>query len=156
MEVDISIKTCLMRKVIFALIISVLPMLVFAQNKIDALIVINGKVSDVELNSIDPDSIESITVIKSQAGVDIYGDAAKNGVILIVTKDFVKPVKSDISKQLSRPLIILDGVKYDSLLNSIEPSEIISISVLKDKSATKVFGDEGKNGVIIVTTKRKN
>lgn len=52
----------------------------------------------------------------------------------------------------SAPLVLVDGVERDfSLLN---PNEINSISVLKDASATAVFGARGANGVVIVTTKR--
>lgn len=53
------------------------------------------------------------------------------------------------------PLIQIDGVTMDaSAMNDLDPEEIESISVLKDASATAVFGVEGANGVILVTTKR--
>ncbi len=52
----------------------------------------------------------------------------------------------------SKPLVLVDGVERDfSMLN---PNEINTISVLKDASATAVFGAKGANGVIVVTTKR--
>ncbi|SHE81511.1 TonB-linked outer membrane protein, SusC/RagA family [Mariniphaga anaerophila] len=51
------------------------------------------------------------------------------------------------------PLILVDGVPYDNL-SSIDPHEIANISVLKDASATAVFGVRGANGVILITTKR--
>jgi TonB-linked SusC/RagA family outer membrane protein len=52
----------------------------------------------------------------------------------------------------SQPLVLVDGVERDfSLLN---PNEINTISVLKDASATAVFGAKGANGVVVVTTKR--
>ncbi len=50
------------------------------------------------------------------------------------------------------PLIQVDGVERD--FNDIDPNEIESITVLKDASATAVFGVRGANGVIIITTKR--
>ena len=52
----------------------------------------------------------------------------------------------------SAPLVLVDGVERD--FNSLDPNEINTISVLKDASATAVFGAKGANGVIIVTTKR--
>ncbi len=52
----------------------------------------------------------------------------------------------------SAPLVLVDGVERD--FNTLDPNEINSISVLKDASATAVFGARGANGVIIVTTKR--
>ncbi len=52
----------------------------------------------------------------------------------------------------SQPLVLVDGIERDfSLLN---PNEINTISVLKDASATAVFGAKGANGVVVVTTKR--
>ncbi|MEI8085469.1 MAG: TonB-dependent receptor [Paludibacter sp.] len=50
------------------------------------------------------------------------------------------------------PLVLVDGV--ESSMNDINPSEVESVSVLKDASATAVFGVKGANGVILITTKR--
>ena len=50
------------------------------------------------------------------------------------------------------PLILVDGFERD--INNIDVSEVEKISVLKDASATAVFGVKGANGVILVTTKR--
>lgn len=52
----------------------------------------------------------------------------------------------------SSPLIQIDGV--ERTMNDIDPNEIESITVLKDASATAVFGVRGANGVILITTKR--
>ncbi|MCX6333675.1 MAG: TonB-dependent receptor, partial [Bacteroidia bacterium] len=52
----------------------------------------------------------------------------------------------------SAPLVLVDGVERD--FSSLDPNEINTISVLKDASATAVFGAKGANGVIVVTTKR--
>lgn len=52
----------------------------------------------------------------------------------------------------SAPLIQVDGV--ERALNDIDPNEIESITILKDASATAVFGVRGANGVVLVTTKR--
>ncbi len=52
----------------------------------------------------------------------------------------------------ARPLIQVDGVERD--MWDIDPNEIESITVLKDASATAVFGVRGANGVILITTKR--
>ena len=51
-----------------------------------------------------------------------------------------------------QPLILVDGVERD--MNNIDVNEVASISVLKDASATAVFGVKGANGVILITTKR--
>ena len=52
----------------------------------------------------------------------------------------------------SSPLILVDGVERQ--MNDIDISEVENISVLKDASATAVFGVKGGNGVILITTKR--
>ncbi len=52
------------------------------------------------------------------------------------------------------PLVLVDGIERD--MNDIDINEIESFSVLKDASATAVFGVKGGNGVILVTTKRGN
>jgi len=51
------------------------------------------------------------------------------------------------------PLYMVDGVQADNL-NNLKPDDIQSISILKDKSSTALYGEKGKNGVIIVTTKK--
>ncbi|MBR1956786.1 MAG: TonB-dependent receptor [Bacteroidales bacterium] len=52
----------------------------------------------------------------------------------------------------AEPLVLVDGVERP--FSQLDPNEIESISVLKDASATAVFGVRGANGVILVTTKR--
>lgn len=53
------------------------------------------------------------------------------------------------------PLVVIDGVQSTiDVMNTLDPNEIQSISVLKDASATAVYGVQGANGVVIVTTKR--
>ena len=52
----------------------------------------------------------------------------------------------------SAPLVLVDGIERD--FSDLDPNEINTLSVLKDASATAVFGAKGANGVIIVTTKR--
>lgn len=53
------------------------------------------------------------------------------------------------------PLVVVDGIQGNmDLLNQVPPSEIASIDVLKDASATAIYGSRGAPGVIIVTTKK--
>lgn len=51
------------------------------------------------------------------------------------------------------PLIIVDGVTFSGNLNSISSSQIESINVLKDASASALYGSRASNGVIMITTK---
>jgi TonB-dependent SusC/RagA subfamily outer membrane receptor len=56
------------------------------------------------------------------------------------------------SDSVKKPLYIIDGMKSESM-DAIEPKNIVSITVLKEESATNLYGEKGKNGVIILTTK---
>ena len=51
------------------------------------------------------------------------------------------------------PLIVLDGAEYSGSLSSINPSDIESMTILKDASSTALYGSRAANGVIIITTK---
>jgi TonB-dependent SusC/RagA subfamily outer membrane receptor len=57
--------------------------------------------------------------------------------------------------QPAEPLIIVDGVIFSKGLESLNPNDISTISVLKNESATAVFGEKGKNGVIVIVTKNR-
>ena len=57
-----------------------------------------------------------------------------------------------LSSNASSPLVLVDGVERD--FSQIDPNEIESLSILKDASATAVFGVRGANGVVLVTTRR--
>lgn len=52
------------------------------------------------------------------------------------------------------PLFVVDGIPYSGTLNDINPDDIASVDILKDASATAIYGSRGANGVILVTTKR--
>lgn len=56
----------------------------------------------------------------------------------------------------SNPLVVIDNIQYTGLaaFNNLSPSDIESVSVLKDASAGAIYGARGANGVIIVTTKK--
>lgn len=54
---------------------------------------------------------------------------------------------------LDGPLVVVDGIPYGGL-NDINPDDISNIEILKDASATAIFGSRGAGGVILVTTKR--
>jgi len=56
----------------------------------------------------------------------------------------------------NNPLYVIDGIPTNDGLNDINPNEIVSVDVLKDASATAIYGSRGANGVIIITTARGN
>jgi TonB family protein len=73
-------------------------------------------------------------------------------------KDDPKPAGQTISIRTASgamPLIILDGVKYIGELSAIDPSTIEKMEVLKDEETIKKYGDEAKNGVILITSKKQ-
>lgn len=52
------------------------------------------------------------------------------------------------------PLYIIDGVPSENGLNSINPSDIDNVSVLKDASSAAIYGSRATNGVVLITTKK--
>ena len=54
----------------------------------------------------------------------------------------------------STPLYVVDGAPFDGSLSSINPSDIESMTVLKDASAAALYGARGANGVVMITTKK--
>ena len=78
---------------------------------------------------------------------------------------FSRKKKKKICKQLnlnSNPLYVVDGIPLDSGgvggarsgLNVINPNDIAAISILKDASATAIYGSRAANGVVLITTKK--
>jgi TonB-dependent SusC/RagA subfamily outer membrane receptor len=54
----------------------------------------------------------------------------------------------------SAPLYVVDGIPYDGSISSINPSDIESMTVLKDASSGALYGARGANGVVMITTKK--
>ena len=52
------------------------------------------------------------------------------------------------------PLYVVDGIPFDGNINSINPADIESMTVLKDASAGALYGARGANGVVMITTKK--
>lgn len=107
--------------------------------------------------------------------------ADKNGVVVITMKERGKEttvVKSDqpqnsnttqlavkisnsksgatVHAPISHPLVFVDGIEKESnVLNTIDIKTIASLTILNDSAATKTYGSKGKNGVILITLKKK-
>ncbi|WBA42440.1 SusC/RagA family TonB-linked outer membrane protein [Hymenobacter canadensis] len=56
--------------------------------------------------------------------------------------------------QDNSPLYVVDGIQVENALSVISPQDIASVDVLKDASATAIYGARGANGVVIITTKK--
>lgn len=110
------------------------------------------------INKISPEDIESVNIIKGEVAEKTYGDKGKNGVVVIATR------KKNSEYMISREglknfqgLIIVDGEEIDrqKLDEKLNAENIESIDVLKNEHARKIYGEKGRNGVIVITTKKR-
>lgn len=138
-----------------------------------------------QLDAISPDDISSFGITpkeKSEELLNWYKATDKKGVISVVTKQGIASGKvkentvhvvgygsldklsGDIKVHLRndgtgnvKPLVFIDGIEQtdSDVLEKLDPIRIESITVLKDKSAQKIYGDKGGNGVILITTKNQ-
>lgn len=84
------------------------------------------------------------------AGLNVVQRSAGPGRLSSVTIRGMGSISAGVS-----PLYVVDGFPTDQAnANAINPADIASIDVLKDASATSIYGSRGANGVIIITTKR--
>ncbi|MGB8193665.1 MAG: TonB-dependent receptor [Chitinophagaceae bacterium] len=82
------------------------------------------------------------------AGVQITGsEGSPNAEVLIRVRG------GGSITQDNSPLYIIDGIQVENGLSTLSPQDIESIDVLKDASATAIYGARGANGVVIITTK---
>ncbi|MBC7689535.1 MAG: N-acetylmuramoyl-L-alanine amidase [Aquabacterium sp.] len=87
------------------------------------------------------------------AAIGRYGLAKQNGIAVNTRTDTI-PVTS--LKNTDKALIIVDGKPItNDALKKIKPDYIATVNVFKDEAAITAYGDKGKNGVIVVTTKKK-
>jgi len=82
-------------------------------------------------------------------GVDISQTSTKPGA---TTQILIRGQRSLTAS--NDPLIVLDGIPFVGSIGDINPNDIKSIDILKDASATAIYGSRGANGVIILTTNR--
>jgi iron complex outermembrane receptor protein len=70
--------------------------------------------------------------------------------------EFIVRIRGATSLQGQPPLLVIDGITMDSFnvaINTLNPADVESFTILKDASAAAIYGSRGANGVIIVTTK---
>ncbi|WP_437918758.1 SusC/RagA family TonB-linked outer membrane protein [Sphingobacterium sp. LRF_L2] len=63
---------------------------------------------------------------------------------------------STLSSDLTKPLIVLDNFPYEGDLESINPLDVANVTLLKDASASAIWGAKAGNGVLVITTKKGN
>jgi hypothetical protein len=135
------------------------------------LIVLNNGIIGHIMPAIDPVDIASINILKGESAISEYGDAAKGGVIKIITKEFAGVSNNDIrvnndvrkdsvtrivlkADDTKEPLYIVNGKKMKKEdVNAIASDRIVTVNVVKGDAATAVHGMGGSNGVIMVQTK---
>lgn len=139
------------------------------------LIIVDGETVD-NMDDLNTYHIKSVDIIKDSISVLEYGEKGKNGVIVVSTKDgddgklkgkvqtvLIKKNGNDTASVFlnggyssingKKPLILVDGEKTESI-DDIKVDDIESFSILKDKAATETYGEEAKDGVILITTKK--
>ncbi len=108
-----------------------------------------------DVNSIKPEQIATINVLKNESAVVRFGEKGKNGVIEIRTKE-PSSVKTTLktTTNTSTPLTVVNGkILSNEEIKNINPQHILKIEVLKGEAAIKLYGEAGRDGVVIITTK---
>lgn len=83
------------------------------------------------------------------AGVDIYSTGHKPGDAPTIRIRGNRSINAT-----NDPLYVVDGIAFEGDLKDINSSDIESIDILKDASATAIYGSRGANGVVLITTRR--
>jgi TonB-linked SusC/RagA family outer membrane protein len=113
---------------------------------------LTGAVGSVNMKDLEQAPVKSFdqALAGRVAGVQVSTSDGQPG----ATANIVIRGAGSISQDNS-PLYVIDGFpSEDANANSINPSDIESIDVLKDASATAIYGARGSNGVVLITTKR--
>ena len=140
----------------------------YSNNSSQPLFIINDNISDSSaISKLNPQDIKSINILKDFSAISAYGEKGRNGVVLIKTKsierktDAVPPNTFDppVSKFFmpkAQPLFIVNDKELTDGkgVEGVDANSIESVVVIKDSNATKIYGDRGRNGVIIIKTKK--
>lgn len=114
---------------------------------------VTGAISTIKSDAIQ--NIPSANLAQSLQGLGAGIDVQKNGGNSKPGAEPVIRIRGSRSLKASNsPLIVLDGIPFDGDINDINPDDIASVDVLKDASASAIYGSRGANGVLLITTKR--
>lgn len=113
---------------------------------------VTGSVSSISAGTIESVPVPSVeAALQGRAsGVQVLNNDGSPGANITV---LIRGVGS-LASFGNGPLYVVDGYPIQGGINNINPSDIASIDVLKDASATAIYGIRAANGVVIVTTKR--
>jgi TonB family protein len=127
-----------------------------SENGMQPLYLFEGKeISSDDLALIDPQTIESIDVLKDKSATAIYGEKGREGVIVITGKKRIegRPLNSGDILENNDPLYIIDGkISTKTAADVIDPGNISSVNVIKGEPASMKYGEKGKEGVIEIIT----
>lgn len=118
---------------------------------------LTGSISSVKPNELNISGISNAAQMLQGRVTGLYISSANQNPGS--TPEFIlRGAASFQEGEAGQPLIVIDGFPMDnaSYINTINPSDIEQIDVLKDASATAIYGSRGANGVIIITTKQGN
>lgn len=113
---------------------------------------ITGAVSSVNTSVLTAGSVPSAAdALQGRiAGINIQKNAGRPGGSYSIQVRGVSSIKN----KNSGPLYVIDGIPTSEGMNDLNPNDIETIDVLKDASATAIYGSRGANGVVIITTRR--
>ena len=114
-----------------------------------------GSVRPEDMGDVQTNSVSSM--IKGHlSGVQITQNNGKPGAGSTIRIRGVGTlgVNEDNSKTKNNPLLVVDGQAVDYGIETIDPNDVESVSVLKDASSAAIYGSRAANGVILLTTKR--
>ncbi len=112
---------------------------------------LTGAVSSIKAKDIVQSPVSNVVEAMQGrvAGLDIYRESGK---VNSDSKIQLRGNRSLTPDRDSEPLYVIDGIPGN--INNLNPNDIASIDVLKDASSTAIYGAQGANGVIMVTTKQ--
>jgi TonB-linked SusC/RagA family outer membrane protein len=109
-----------------------------------------GSAKEIKAEQLDSKNVTNVSqALQGEvAGVQVINNSGQPGSVSTVRIRGFGSVNGNRD-----PLYVVDGVPFFGSLNSINPNDIASTTVLKDASATAIYGSRGSNGVILITTK---
>ncbi|WP_461451742.1 SusC/RagA family TonB-linked outer membrane protein [Mucilaginibacter sp.] len=115
---------------------------------------LTGSISSVSAKDLNPGAVSQPLqqLVGKAAGVDISEIGSEPGVPLSIRIRGITSISPEGTP--NDPLVVVDGIQGGlDLLNQVPPTEIATIDILKDASATAIYGSRGASGVVLVTTK---
>lgn len=110
-----------------------------------------GSAQAVNAESIEKKSPSEISkaLAGEVAGVQVVNTSGQPGTNASIRIRGIGSINSSTA-----PLYVVDGIPYEGDVSAIDPGDIASTTILKDATATSLYGSRGANGVIVITTKK--